>query len=137
MHEDITTACSIASYVALNNTVIPKTYVKKGDDFDIDGDITLASHLENALDLPILLPLAKIGSALVVDATDSEVECATSVLTVGIDRRGKLVSLKVAGNQAIDLSDIDIATKVIFFLLFHHFQRHFNPFIVHTMCRHQ
>lgn len=107
MHEDVTTACSIATYVALNNMVIPKTYVKKGDDFDVDGDVTLASHLENALDLPILLPIAKIGSAVVVDVTDAEIECASSLLNIGIDRRGKVVSLNVAGKKAVNLKDME------------------------------
>lgn len=112
MHEDITTASSIAAYVALNNAVLPKTYPKKGNDFDIEGDITQARHIDNALDFPILLPFAKIGNAIVVDATDSEVECASSILTVGIDQRGKMVSFQVAGSKSIDIADLEATTKV-------------------------
>eukprot|EP01033_Poteriospumella_lacustris_P007718 gene7717-5548_t len=111
MHEDITTASSIAAYVALNNAVLPKTYPKKGNDFDIEGDITQARHIDNALDFPILLPFAKIGNAIVVDATDSEVECASSILTVGIDQRGKMVSFQVAGSKSIDIADLEATTK--------------------------
>jgi exosome complex RNA-binding protein Rrp42 (RNase PH superfamily) len=112
MHEDVTTACSIATFVALNNVVIPKTYPKKGNDFDIEGDITLASHLHNAIDLPILLPIAKIGKAVVVDVTDSEIECASSVMNIGIDRRGKVVSFSITGDKAVEVTEMENALQM-------------------------
>jgi exosome complex RNA-binding protein Rrp42 (RNase PH superfamily) len=112
MHEDVTTACSIATFVALNNFTIPKTYPKKGNDFDVEGDITMAAHLDNAMDLPILLPIAKIGKAVVVDVTGSEIECASSIMNIGIDRRGKVVSFSISGYNVVEVADMESAIQV-------------------------
>jgi exosome complex RNA-binding protein Rrp42 (RNase PH superfamily) len=61
MNEDILTVCSIATYVALNNAKIPKTYPKIGRDFDVEGDFTESCHIQNVAEFPILLTVAKVN----------------------------------------------------------------------------
>lgn len=78
-----------------------------GDDFDVDGDVSTASFLTGALDLPILLPVCKIGQALVLDATRSERDCASSQLLLVLNRTGSIAGLQLqALEKAVQVQDI-------------------------------
>ena len=89
--------CSIASYLALGGTRVPRTELSLGekgepDDFAITGDL-YDSDLLDVSNLPLAVSLSKVGNALVVDATSAELACSSFSMTVAVDRREKICHL--------------------------------------------
>ena len=108
-------ACSIAMYVALNCTKLPKIELFVGEsgsyeDFEVFGDLGEATSL-NASNVPICISSSKIGTVLVLDTTGSEQACASCIFTIAIDKVGTCCGLiKSLGGHFIPL---DVATAQI------------------------
>ncbi len=112
MDGDPLDACSVAMYVALNCTKIPKIELFVGEsgsmeDFEVCGDLGEAVTL-NAIHVPLCISSCKIGQVMVMDATGSEQACASSIFTVAVDKKGLCCGLtKSLGGHFCPL---DVAT---------------------------
>lgn len=107
--------CSIASYVALHCTKIPKIYLSLGEsgkpeDFEISGDLSDSTQLDVSR-VPILITLSKIGSSLVLDTTSSEQCCTSSSLSIAIDKNGICCGMFKINNGTLMSTEIDFALQ--------------------------
>mmetsp|Transcript_14095 Transcript_14095/g.24826 ORF Transcript_14095/g.24826 Transcript_14095/m.24826 type:complete len:304 (-) Transcript_14095:65-976(-) len=85
-------ACSIAAQVALQCTRIPRTEAIPGEsglleDFEVIGDLAESTFVQ-AQGVPVFVTVAKVGSALLLDSSAAEQQCASCVLGVAVDRDG-------------------------------------------------
>lgn len=112
-------ACSIASFVALHCTKIPKVELSMGEydkfeDFEISGDLADAVPLKVG-NLPITVTLSKIGDAMILDPSSSESACATCSLTIAIGRQGECCGMSKVKGGTLSSSNIpdfiNIASK--------------------------
>lgn len=85
-------SCSIAAQVALQCTRIPRTEAIPGEsglleNFEVIGDLAESTFVQ-AQAVPIFVTVAKVGTALLLDSSAAEQQCASSVLGVAVDRDG-------------------------------------------------
>ena len=106
--------CSIATFIALKSTRIPKIETIIGesgrpDDFQVCGDIDIALPLQTN-DIPICITIVKVGEVLVMDATSAEHASADYAFAISIDSNNGLCSFfKLHGHGSVtipELSDI-------------------------------
>ena len=115
MDGDSLDACSIAMYVALNCTKIPKIELFVGEsgnmeDFEVCGDLGEAITL-NAIHVPICVSSCKIAQVMVMDTTGYEQACASSTFAVAVNKKGLCCGFtKSLGGS---FSPIDVATAQI------------------------
>eukprot|EP00605_Chrysophyceae_sp_TOSAG23-4_P000026 GSChrysophyteH1.ASY1.ANO1.26.1 assembled CDS len=109
--------CSIATYLALQSTRVPRVDVVIGesgkpDDFQICGDIEEAHPLP-INSIPLCITIAKVGEVLIVDATSAEHASAAFAFTVSLDRNNNLCGMfKLHGHGAATISELSSIMEV-------------------------
>lgn len=107
---NIIDACSLAMFVALDCTRVPALKLVPGErgtneDFEVNGDLASASILA-ARDIPVLVTVMKVGGRLLLDASRTEMTCASSAITVAVDANGVCRNLHKQQLGVITVEDI-------------------------------
>ena len=106
-------ACSIAAYLALQSTAIPKTLLKLGDDgnpeaFEIKGDVFDSAHL-NTERVPLCLCIGKIDQQLICDLTLCELLAIDCLYITAFDSKGNICgSIKAKGGTLTPAEAINV-----------------------------
>ena len=109
--------CSIASYVALKSTIVPKTELILGgsgsaEDFQICGDIASALPLK-IQNIPICITVVKIESSIMLDATSVEHFSADYGFAVSVDQSGNFCGFfKLHGQNSMSVPDLSAILEV-------------------------
>ena len=110
MDGNVLDACSIAAFVGLSCTRIPKTELIVGDtgemeDFDVIGSLS-EGHDLIASNVPICIAVAKIGDAFVMDASGPEQECADCVVSIAVGEDGNCCGVSYIKSGAVSVEDM-------------------------------
>ena len=105
-------ATSIATYIALKCTRVPKTELIIGetgqlDDFEIIGDLVDANAL-SCDHLPLVITSLKLGQKWLLDSTWDELSCASSQLAILIDESGNIRGLNKLLGGSLNRTDIPL-----------------------------
>ncbi|KAL9651504.1 hypothetical protein ABK040_001450 [Willaertia magna] len=96
-------ALAIATRSALYNTKIPKIEVIEisptETEFEVSDDPNDYERIDCS-NIPISVTLGKIGSKYIVDPSIEEEECISTRLTVSVNRKGNICSIKKSGKQS-------------------------------------
>lgn len=98
-------AASIAVKAALFSTRIPNVTVLKGDEGQMELEISDDPYDVKRLDIsscPCLVTLSKIGYFHVVDASQKEEACCLARVIMGITETGLVTALKKEGSGSLD-----------------------------------
>jgi len=104
-------ACSMAICAALKCTKVPRVELVRGPsglavDFEVVGDPSSALAFP-ADEVPLCTTFVKVGNTLVVDASSSEHACASSALTVAMNRHGQCCGMfKLGGGGALTETEV-------------------------------
>lgn len=109
-------ASSLASYIALKVLNIPKVKLINGesgepDDFDVCGDVVDATTLDVS-NVPIIINISKIGDALVIDTSDTEMMCSSYSLNIATNQNGTCCNISKSKTGNIGTNDIQNATDM-------------------------
>ncbi len=109
--------CSIASYVALKCTRVPKVELILGgtgaaEDFQICSDTASAVPLK-IRDMPICITVVKMGSQFVLDANAVEHASASCAFVIALDQNAKVCAFfKSHGEDSVSISDVSVMLEV-------------------------
>lgn len=110
----IVDACTLATYIALHTSKIPKVGLLEGEsghweDFELSsGDVAEAVPL-SVKSVPIGITVLKVGKSLLLDASALEEACATSGLTVFVDANGRCCGVRKIFGGKFSVSEVDQA----------------------------
>lgn len=99
----IADATSMAVKLALQDAKIPRVQVVQGEDaddvpeYDVDDDPDACVRMDVSR-VPIEVTICQLGSALVVDPTELEIEASSCALTVSVDREGTVRGMLKQGS---------------------------------------
>ncbi|CAI9719929.1 Hypothetical predicted protein [Octopus vulgaris] len=102
-------AVSVAVKAALFNTRIPNVSVLKGDEGQMELEISDDPYDVKQLDTtycPCLVTLSKIGYFHVVDASPKEEACCLARLIMGVTESGVITAMKKEGSGSLDPESI-------------------------------
>nr|POE97097.1 putative exosome complex exonuclease rrp42 [Quercus suber] len=102
-------ALGSAIKAALSNTGIPRVRVAAGalGDEKPEVDISEEEFLQfDASDIPVIVPLTKVGWHYIVDATSEEESQMSSAVSISINRKGHICGLTKLGGAGLDPSII-------------------------------
>nr|POF03278.1 exosome complex component rrp42 [Quercus suber] len=102
-------ALGSAIKAALSNTGIPRVRVAAGalGDEKPEVDISEEEFLQfDASDIPVIVPLTKVGWHYIVDATSEEESQMSSAVSISINRKGHICGLTKRGGAGLDPSII-------------------------------
>jgi len=109
-------AASIAIISALRTARLPNVRGVVGEsgkeeDFEVSGDMgeCISIPYEN---VPLFLTVGKIGESLVLDPTASEIQCATSLVVVAVDRAGVCCGLQKCMGGSVTVEESAAATRM-------------------------
>jgi len=121
--------CSIALYVALQTTLLPKTLPKTASGLGTQKELTsfdVLSTVEDAVNIdfssvPIVLNVVRLGEVFVLDATQAEQDSASLVLAVAlsqlpsqsdaIDREMECTSVQVTQGGSFHAVDLPVVLQ--------------------------
>jgi exosome complex RNA-binding protein Rrp42 (RNase PH superfamily) len=101
---------SLAAYVALNSTRIPKVETVPGpggvhDEFELEADYGAVRRL-NATNMPVLITFLKVGTQFIADATAKEQACGACSISVCVNKRGDVLGLSKSDSGAITMNEV-------------------------------
>lgn len=94
-------ALALGAYAALRDATLPKLRLVAGEapgELDVELDDDPAAVAPFPCDgVPVAVTFTQIGGHAVVDASQPEEGCADSTVTLGVNRRGAVVSVATGG----------------------------------------
>jgi exosome complex RNA-binding protein Rrp42 (RNase PH superfamily) len=117
--------CSVAAYIALQSTRIPKIDTIIGesgrpDDFQVCGDLASSKALQ-INHIPIYITVVKIGNSFIMDATSAEHASADCAFTVAIDENGNICGMfKLHGHTSLAIPELSqmLEVRIYYYIYF-------------------
>lgn len=107
---------SLAAYVALNSTRIPKVETVPGpggvhDEFELEADYGAVRRLD-ASSMPVLITFLKVGTQFIADATAKEQACGACSISVCVNKRGDVLGVSKSDGGSIAMNEVYHAIRV-------------------------
>ena len=96
-------ALAIATRAALYNTKIPKIEVIEISPTETEFEVSDDPHDYTRIDcsnIPISVTLGRVGNKFIVDPSLEEEECISTRVSVSVNRKGNICSIKKSGKQS-------------------------------------